>query len=53
MKSEAKSSIRRNISFLKHKLRGASTAVMEQIMISYIRSLLIYFGTPMIGAGLW
>ena len=50
---EARASIRRNLACIKHKLRGTNMGVMEQVLISYARSLLIYFGAPLLGAHIW
>lgn len=38
---------------MRWKLRLADTRVMETIVNSFGRSLLIYIGTPMVAGGLW
>ena len=50
---EAKNSIRRNLTCLRHKLRSAEIDVKEQVLISFCRSITIYFGTPLVAAGIW
>ena len=50
---DAKNSIRRNVACFKGRLRYTSLEVKEQLILSYSRSLLIYFGTPLMAAGLW
>ena len=51
--SDAKRSIRRNIACIKNRLRQASIEVKEQLLNSFTRSLLIYFSTPLVVAGIW
>lgn len=53
LKSEAKAAIKRNMGFMKWRLRSCSTVVKEQVLNSYARSLLIYFGTPLVAAEIW
>ena len=50
---EVEQQIKRNIGHLKWKLRYADTRVMETLINSFGRSLLIYLGTPMVAGGLW
>ena len=50
---EAKKKVFKNISFLKWRLRFVKHHILEQIINSFARSLLIYIGTPMVAAGLW
>ena len=38
---------------MKGRLRLASLEVKEQVLISYARSLAIYFGTPMVAVNIW
>jgi hypothetical protein len=45
--------IRKNIQYIRWRLRGANTQVMETLVNGFARSLLIYLGTPMVAAGLW
>jgi len=45
--------IRRNIGLVKAKLRNAEPRVMEQVILSFARSLLIYFAAPLYAAGVW
>ena len=45
--------IRRNVGLTKWRLRAAVTEVKEQAMLSYVGSLLIYFGAPLVAAGIW
>ena len=47
-KREVDQQIRRNLGFLKWKLRFADSMVMETLINSFGRSLLIYLGTPMV-----
>ena len=53
MRKLADRQIRRNIQYPRWKLRGANSQVMETLLTSYARSLLIYIGTPMVAANLW
>ena len=53
MSREAQNAIRRNVALIKSRLRSAETEVKEQVMLSYVRSLLIYFGAPMAAARVW
>ena len=39
--------------YLKWRLRFVDLYVLETLLNSYARSLLIYVGTPMLAAGLW
>ena len=50
---EVQKQIKRNIGFLKWRMRFADTRVAEQLINSFGRSLLIYLGTPMVAGGLW
>ena len=52
-KREVDQQIRRNIGFLKWKLRFADSMVMETLINSFGRSLLIYLGTPMVAGQIW
>ena len=52
-KKEVDIQIRRNVGFLKWKLRFADSMVMETLINSFGRSLLIYLGTPMVAGELW
>ena len=35
------------------KIRHTSLEIKEQLLISHSRSLMIYFGTPLVSAGIW
>jgi hypothetical protein len=50
--AQAKSSITKYLGFIKGKLRYASLSIKEKLMQAYIRSLLIYFTTPLVASGL-
>ena len=50
--SDAKSSIRRNVAVIRSRLRALSLEAKEQVMLSFVRSLLIYFTTPLVGSGM-
>ena len=49
---DAKSSVRRNVAVIRSRLRTLSIESKEQVMLSFVRSLLIYFTTPLVGAKL-
>lgn len=49
---EAKASIRRNITAIKWRLRQVDVDLKEIIMTAYVRSLLLYFATPLVTARL-
>lgn len=53
MRTEARKQIFKNISYLKWKMRFTNSFVMEQVLNSFARSLILYVGTPMVAAGLW
>ena len=38
---------------MRYKLSSADIDVKEQVLISFCRSLAIYFGTPLVAAGIW
>lgn len=52
-RKEVDQQIRRNMGFLRWKLRYADSMVMETLVNCFGRSLLIYLGTPMVAAELW
>lgn len=49
----AVSTIKRNIYSFKGRIYNASSGVKEQLILSYVRSLLVYVGTPMVVSGIW
>jgi hypothetical protein len=53
LRKEVDGQIRKNIKFLKLKLRYTDTRVMETLVNCYARSLLIYLGTSLVAAKIW
>ena len=53
LKQEVDRQIKKNIKYLRWKLRYADTRVMETLVNSYGSSLLIYLGTPLVAAKIW
>ena len=53
MSREARNAVRRNVALMKFKLGKAELAVKEQVLISYARSLLVSFATPLHAARIW
>jgi hypothetical protein len=49
----AKSDIYRYLQYFKRSLRRASFAIKDQLVVSYARSLILYFGNPLQAAGIW
>ncbi len=45
--------MKKNLGYLTNRVRGVNTDVKEHITNAFTRSLLFYFATPMIAAGLW
>ena len=48
--SDAKNAIKRNLCFIKNKVRKVEINGKEQILISYARSLMIFYATPLVAA---
>ena len=46
-------SIKRNLQFLRWKLRDAEVAIKETLTCVLARSILIYMGTPMVAGKRW
>ena len=46
-------SVKRNLGYLKWKLRKLDSASKETLTCVLARSILVYIGTPMVAAGLW
>ncbi len=46
-------SIKRNLQFLRWKLRDAEVAIKETLTCVLARSILVYMGTPMVAAKRW
>ena len=53
IKRYAKTSIHRNLQYIKGKLGDQPPEIKEQLLCSFGRSLIIYFGTPLVASGLW
>lgn len=49
----AKLAVKRNLASLKARLYRCSIEVKEQVLLSYCRSLLLYFAVPLICGGVW
>ena len=46
-------SIKRNLHFLRWKLKDAEVAIKETLTCVLARSILVYMGTPLVAAGRW
>ena len=53
MQKCAEADIKRYLHFFKGRLHSVSTQVKEQLICSYGRSLLTYYGTPLVAARIW
>ena len=47
------SSIKRNLNFLRWKLKNVEVAIKETLTCVLARSILVYIGTPLVAAGRW
>jgi len=46
-------SIKRNLNFLRWKLKDTEVAIKETLTCVLARSILVYMGTPLVAAGRW
>ena len=46
-------SIKRNLNFLRWKLRNMEVAIRETLTCVLALSILVYIGTPLVAAGRW
>ena len=46
-------SIKRNLNFLRWKLRNMEVSIRETLTCVLARSILVYIGTPLVAAGRW
>lgn len=51
--NRAKSDVTKYIGYFKGRLRGVSLEVKEHLILSFARSLMLYFGTPLVAARIW
>lgn len=50
---DAQANIRKHMNIIKGKLRLQNPAVLKLVQAAYGRSLLTYFGTPLVASGVW
>lgn len=53
MMRSATKQITKNLETIRKKLAVADTPIKDVVMTSFAKSLLLYFGTPLVAAGIW